>query len=57
MLEVVRAFEQTSGRSIPYTVVARRPGDIAICYADPALARTELDWSTDYGIQEMVRDA
>ena len=57
VLEVVRAFEQASGRSIPYTVVARRPGDIAICYADPALAKTELDWSTDYGIQEMVRDA
>ncbi len=56
VLEMVRAFEQTSGRSIPFEIVGRRLGDIAICYADPTLARTELDWTTDFGIEEMIRD-
>lgn len=56
VLEMVRAFEQASGRAIPFTLVGRRPGDIAMCYADPALARAELDWSADFGIEEMVRD-
>lgn len=56
VLEMVRAFEQASGRPVPYDIVERRPGDIAICYADPALARTELGWVTDFGIEEMVRD-
>ena len=53
---MVRAFEQASGRPVPYDIVERRPGDIAICYADPALATTELGWATDFGIEEMVRD-
>ena len=56
VLELVRAFEQASGRSIPFTIAARRPGDIALCYADPALARTELDWTADRGLEEMVGD-
>ena len=56
VLEMVRAFEQASGRSVPFDVVARRPGDIAMCYADPSLARTGLDWTADFGIDEMVRD-
>jgi UDP-glucose 4-epimerase len=57
VLEMVRAFEEASGRSVPYDVVDRRPGDIAKCYADPALARQGLGWTAEYGIREMVRDA
>ena len=57
VLEMVRAFEQASGRSVPYDIVARRPGDIAKCYADPKLANQELGWAAELGIEEMVRDA
>jgi UDP-glucose 4-epimerase len=57
VLEMVRAFEVASGRSVPYRIVARRPGDIATCYADPSLAATELGWRAEFGIAEMVRDA
>ena len=57
VLEMVRAFEHASGKPVPYDIVARRPGDIAACYADPALAREELGWAAEFGIEEMVRDA
>lgn len=56
VLEMVRAFEQASGRPVPYEVVARRPGDIARCYADPTLARNELGWRAEHDIDAMVRD-
>ncbi len=57
VLEMVGAFEAASGRKVPYRVVARRPGDIATCYADPGLAALELGWRAEFGIAEMVRDA
>ena len=57
VLEVVRAFEQASGRAVVYEVVARRPGDIAACYADPALAQSLLGWRASYGIERMCVDA
>jgi UDP-glucose 4-epimerase len=56
VLEIVRAFERASGRAIPYEVVERRPGDIATCYADPTLAREELDWAAELDVDDMVRD-
>jgi UDP-glucose 4-epimerase len=56
VLEMVRAFEQASGRPVPHEIVDRRPGDIAICYADPTLAREELGWVAERGIDDMVRD-
>lgn len=56
VLEMVRAFETASGRQIPYRIVGRRPGDIASCYADPALAKSLLDWQVQFGIEEMCRD-
>jgi UDP-glucose 4-epimerase len=56
VLEMVEAFERASGRPVPYEIAARRPGDIAICYADPRLARAELDWQAEFGIDEMVSD-
>jgi UDP-glucose 4-epimerase len=57
VLEMVRSFEQASGRAIPYSIVARRPGDIAACYADPALAEKLLGWKANRGIDDMCRDA
>ncbi|MGA7983237.1 MAG: UDP-glucose 4-epimerase GalE [Chromatiaceae bacterium] len=56
VLEMVRAFEEASGRPVPHDIVDRRPGDIASCYADPTLAKQELGWAAEYGIHEMVRD-
>lgn len=56
VLDMVRAFETASGRSVPYRLVDRRPGDIASCYADPALAETVLGWRATRGIQEMCSD-
>lgn len=56
VLEVVKAFEAASGRPVPYEIVARRPGDIAECYADPALAQKLLGWEARFGIERMCQD-
>ena len=56
VLEVVKAFELASGRPVPYEIVARRPGDIAECYADPALAQKLLGWEARFGIERMCQD-
>jgi UDP-glucose 4-epimerase len=57
VLEVVRAFERASGREIPYDIVARRPGDVAECYANPTLAGSELNWRAQHGLDRMCEDA
>lgn len=57
VLEMVRAFEQASGRKVAYKQVERRPGDIATCYADPAHASKTLGWQAEFGVDEMCRDA
>lgn len=57
VLEIVRAFEKASGRKVPYKISPRRPGDIAECWADPALARKELGWKAKRGIAEMCEDS
>jgi UDP-glucose 4-epimerase len=57
VLEVVRAFEAASGRPIPYRIVARRPGDVAECWADPTRAAALLGWKATHGIEAMCRDA
>ncbi len=57
VLEMIRAFERASGRSVPYELVARRPGDIAACYADPSLAQRVLGWRAQLGIERMCEDA
>jgi UDP-glucose 4-epimerase len=57
VLEVIRAFEQASGRAVPYRIVARRPGDVAQCYADASLAESLLGWRAERGIETMCRDA
>ena len=56
VLEMVRAFEQASGRPVPYRIAPRRPGDIAQCYADPALAERLLGWRAQRGIDAMCAD-
>jgi UDP-glucose 4-epimerase len=56
VLEMAEAFARISGRRVPHQVVGRRPGDIAICYADPSLAHAELGWRAELGIDDMVRD-
>jgi len=57
VLEALRAFEEASGRAIPFRVVERRPGDIAECYADTTKAHRELGWSAEYDLDDMCRDA
>lgn len=56
VLDMVRAFEAASGKPVPYQVAARRPGDIASCYADPALARELLGWKAERGLDAMCAD-
>ena len=53
VLDVIHAYERACGKTLPYVVDPRRPGDIAACYADPAKAREELGWQARYGIEEM----
>ena len=57
VLDMVKAFEKASGKTIPYKIRPRRPGDIAACYADPAKAEKELGWKATRGVDEMCRDA
>jgi UDP-glucose 4-epimerase len=57
VLEVVRSFEAASGKAIPFEVVARRPGDAAICYADVSRARELLDWRAQRELATMCADA
>ena len=56
VLDVIAAFEKACGKAIPRQFAPRRPGDVASCYADPAVARRELGWSAELGIEEMTRD-
>ena len=57
VLYVINSFAKTAQREIPYKIVARRPGDIAACYADPSKAKEELGWRAEKGIEEMCRDS
>ena len=57
VLELVRAFERASGRSIPLDVVGRRPGDIDACYADPSVARQLLGWQACRDLNTMCVDS
>jgi UDP-glucose 4-epimerase len=57
VLQVINAFEQASGKSIPYKFVERRPGDIPTCYADCRLASELLGWKADLSLDDMCRDS
>ena len=56
VLDMLRAFEKASGKPVPYRVAARRPGDIASCYADPALAHELFGWKALRGLDAMCAD-
>lgn len=57
VLDMVKAFEKASGKNVPYKIVARRPGDIAACYADPAKARQEIGFVAKYDLERMCKDS
>lgn len=57
VLQVVHAFEKACGHPINYAIKPRRPGDIAMCYCDPAKAKAELGWEAQYGIEDMCADS
>jgi UDP-glucose 4-epimerase len=57
VLELVRAYEAASGRSVPYDLVARRPGDVAACWADPTMARETLGWEAKLDLARMCEDS
>jgi UDP-glucose 4-epimerase len=56
VLELVRAFEQASGRDIPLNIAPRRPGDIAAFWADPSQAESLLGWRAEFDLADMCRD-
>ncbi|TLS49416.1 UDP-glucose 4-epimerase GalE [Paenibacillus antri] len=57
VLEMVAAVEKASGRTIPYAIADRRPGDIGVCFADPSKARDVLGWTAEKDIEAMCEDA
>ena len=57
VLDMVKAFEQITGKKVPYKIAPRRAGDIATCYSDPTKAKEELGWTAEKGIKEMCEDS
>ena len=57
VLELVKTFEKVNNVEIPYKIVARRPGDIAVCYADPSYAKKVLKWEAKLGLESMLSSA
>ncbi len=57
VLDVLHAFERACGHEIPYAIEARRPGDIATCYSDPAKAESILGWKAQFDIDRMCADS
>ena len=57
VLDMVKAFEETTGKEVKYKIAPRRSGDIATCYADSAKARKELGWYTEKTLEDMCRDS
>jgi len=57
VLQMLKAFEQACGKELPYKLVERRAGDVASCYADPAMAAEVLGWSAELGLEAMCADA
>ena len=56
VLDMVKAFEEASGKDAPYQIVGRRPDDIATCYANPAYAAERLGWKAECELDEMYGD-
>lgn len=56
VLEMIKAFEKVTGNNIPYKIVARRPGDVAACYADASQAKEKLNWDAQLELDRMCED-
>lgn len=56
VLDMINAFSKASGKEVAYKIVDRRPGDVAMCYADPSKANKELGWEAKFGVEEMCND-
>ena len=57
VLDMVNAFEKSTGKKVNYRITARRPGDIAVCYADPKKAKEELGWVAEKNLEDMCKDS
>lgn len=57
VLDMVKAFEEATGKKVNYKIVDRRPGDIATCYADPKKAEEELGWKAEKNLEDMCIDS
>lgn len=57
VLDMVKAFEKTTGKKVKYKIVDRRPGDIATCYSDPKKAEKELNWKAEKTLEDMCKDS
>lgn len=57
VLEIIKAYEKACNKKLSYKITSRRKGDVAACYADPALAEKELGFKTEFDIEEMCRDS
>ncbi len=57
VLDIIKAFDKACGKELPYVIDARRPGDIATCYSDPAKALEVLGWKAEKNLEDMCRDA
>lgn len=57
VLEIIKATEKASGKTIKYRVGDKRPGDIAECYSDPSKAEKQLRWRAVYSLEEAVADS
>lgn len=57
VLDMVNAFEKTTGRKVPYVIVGRRAGDVAECYSDPTKAKELLGWEAEYNLEDMCADS
>lgn len=57
VIEMIQAFSKVCGFDIPYKIVEPRPGDIATCYADSSKAANDLDWTAEFGLEQMCNDS
>ena len=57
VLDMVKAFEKSTNKKVPYKIAPRRAGDIATCYANPEKAKQELGWEAKRTLEDMCRDS
>ena len=57
VLDMVNAFEKSTGKTVKYKITPRRPGDIATCYSNPEKAKNELNWQAERTLEDMCKDS